>query len=75
MYIRSGLTSLVNESEAVNLITKTAINIENNGNICLQKIISDSLNMIESFPIDDIQSDIGNSVIVHTNATYLYNTV
>lgn len=31
--------------------------------------------MIKAFPIDDIQSDLGNSVIVHTNATYLYNTI
>lgn len=30
---------------------RNAINIEHNGNIRLQKIISDSLNMIKSFPV------------------------
>lgn len=74
MYIRSGLISLVNESEAVNLIKETQLTLKTT------KILSPENNFrqfeydrIISY-IDDIQSDIGNSVIVHTNATYLYNT-
>ncbi|XP_052706713.1 uncharacterized protein LOC128182142 [Crassostrea angulata] len=37
---------------------KTQATLKNNGNICLHKIASNSVNVMKSFPIDDLGSDL-----------------
>ncbi|XP_052704714.1 uncharacterized protein LOC128180620 [Crassostrea angulata] len=57
-YVDDGLTSLATESEAINLMRKTQATLKNNGNIRLHKIASNSVNVMKSFPIDDLGSDL-----------------
>ncbi|XP_061185011.1 uncharacterized protein LOC133193026 [Saccostrea echinata] len=57
-YVDDGLTSLPTEAEAVTLMKKTQAALKENGNIRLHKIISNSVNVMKSFPTDDLGSDL-----------------
>ncbi|XP_062603438.1 uncharacterized protein LOC134265202 [Saccostrea cucullata] len=57
-YVDDGLTSLPTEAEAVTLMKKTQATLKENGNIRLHKIISNSVNVMKSFPSDDLGSDL-----------------
>ncbi|XP_061193749.1 uncharacterized protein LOC133201979 [Saccostrea echinata] len=57
-YVDDGLTSLPTEAEAVTLMKKTQATLKENANIRLHKIISNSVNVMKSFPADDLGSDL-----------------
>lgn len=45
------MTSLSSEQETIHLMKKV---LKENGNICLHKIVSNSVNVMKAFPAEDL---------------------
>jgi hypothetical protein len=57
-YVDDGLISLPSASEAVTLMKKTQTILQENGHIHLHKIASNSVDVMEAFPRDDLEKNL-----------------
>ncbi|KAK3086675.1 hypothetical protein FSP39_021786 [Pinctada imbricata] len=57
-YVDDGLTSVDTSEEAISLLQRTQSTLKDYANIRLHKIVSNDINVLNAFPIDDLAKDI-----------------
>ena len=59
-YVDDGLTSCPTVDETVNLLKRTQKSLQENGNLRLHKVVSNSCDVMQAFPQEDLAKDLMN---------------